>query len=158
MKPWIKRTLFGLFGASILVGSLSACGHRHHGGTMAPMSAEDSAKWRERMVDRATKELQLDEAQKQRLGVVFDKMREQRNALVGSTTSPRAEMGALIAGDKFDKARAQALIEQKTGAVREKSPEVITAAAEFFDSLKPDQQQKVRALMERGGHRRGWRG
>ena len=54
MKPWIKRTLFGLFGASILVGSLSACGHRHHGGTMAPMSAEDSAKWRERMVDRFT--------------------------------------------------------------------------------------------------------
>ena len=158
MKPWIKRTLFGLFGASIIVGSLSACGHRQHGGALAPMSAEDSAKWRERMIDRAGKELQLDDAQKQRLGVVFDKMREQRNALVGSTTSPRAEMGALIAGDKFDKARAQALIEQKTGAVREKSPEVITAAAEFFDSLKPEQQQKVRALMERGGHRRGWRG
>ncbi len=31
MKPWIKRTLFGLFGVSILAGGLSACGHRHHG-------------------------------------------------------------------------------------------------------------------------------
>ena len=29
MKPWIKRTLFGLFGVSLLVGGLTACGHRH---------------------------------------------------------------------------------------------------------------------------------
>ena len=27
MKPWIKRTLFGLFGVSLLVGGLTACGH-----------------------------------------------------------------------------------------------------------------------------------
>jgi Spy/CpxP family protein refolding chaperone len=158
MKPWIKRTLFGVFGASILVGSLTACGHRQHDrGQMSQMSAEDAAKWRERMLERATKELQLDDAQKQRLGVVFDKMREQRNALVGSTTNPRAEMGALIAGATFDKARAQTLIEQKTGAVREKSPEVIAATADFFDTLKPEQQQKVREFLQRGG-RHGWRG
>jgi periplasmic protein CpxP/Spy len=156
MKTWIKRTLFGLFGVSLLVGALSACGHRHHGGgQMSQMSAEDAAKWRERMLDRATKELQLDEAQKQRLGVVFDKMREQRNALVGSTTNPRAEMSALIAGATFDKARAQTLIEQKTGAVREKSPEVIAATAEFFDGLKPEQQQKVREFLNKR-HGRRW--
>jgi periplasmic protein CpxP/Spy len=157
MKPWIKRTLFGLFGASILVGSLTACGHRQHErGQMSQMSAEDAAIWRERMLERATKELQLDAAQQQRLGVVFDKMREQRNALVGSTTNPRAEMGALIAGATFDKARAQTLIEQKTGALREKSPEVIAATAEFFDTLKPEQQQKVREFLnKRRGHRWG---
>ena len=149
MKAWIKRTLFGLFGVSLLVGGLSACGHRHHGGGMAQVSAEDAAKWRERLIDRATKELTLDDAQKQRLGVVFDKMREQRNALVGSTTNPRAEMGTLIAGATFDKARAQTLIEQKTGAVREKSPEVIAATADFFDTLKPEQQQKVREFLNK---------
>ena len=32
MKTWIKRTLIGLFGATILVGGLAACGQRHHGG------------------------------------------------------------------------------------------------------------------------------
>ena len=31
MKTWIKRTLIGLFGASIVVGGLAAYGHRHHG-------------------------------------------------------------------------------------------------------------------------------
>ena len=153
MKTWIKRTLFGLFGASILVGSLSACGHRQHGAGVAQMSAEDAAKWRERLIERATKELQLDAAQKQRLGVVFDKMREQRNALVGNTTHPRAEMGTLISGATFDKARAQALVEEKTGAIRAKSPEVIAATADFFDGLKPEQQQKLREfLSKRRGH------
>jgi protein CpxP len=162
MKPWIRKSLFAVFavfGVSLLVGGLSACGHRHqHHGGMAQMSAEDAAKWRERMLERATKELQLDESQKQRLGVLFDKMREQRNALVGSTTSPRAEIGALVAGATFDKARAQALVEQKTGAIRDKSPEVIAATADFFDSLRPEQQQKVREFMQRGGRRHGWRG
>jgi len=33
---------------------------------------------------------------------------------------------------------------------------VIAAAADFFDSLNPAQQQKVRDFMERGGRR--WRG
>lgn len=153
MKPWIKRTLFGLFGASILVGSLTACGHRQHGASVAQMSAEDAAKWRERLLDRATRELQLDAPQKQRLGVVFDKMREQRNALVGNTTQPRAEMATLIAGATFDKAPAQALVEEKTGAIRAKSPEVIAATADFFDALKPEQQHKLREfLSKRRGH------
>ena len=43
------------------------------------------------------KELQLDDAQKQRLGVVFDKVREQRTALIGSTVNPRAEIGTSLA-------------------------------------------------------------
>ncbi|KNZ33583.1 MAG: hypothetical protein AD742_05295 [Methylibium sp. NZG] len=155
MKAWIKKTLLGLFGVSLLVGGLSACGHRHHGGGMSQVSAEDAAKWRERMLERAGKELQLDAAQKQKLGVVFDKMREQRNALVGSTTNPRAEIGTLIAGATFDKAKAQTLIEQKTGALREKGPEVIAATADFFDTLKPEQQQKVREFLNKRGGRWG---
>ena len=51
MKPWIKRTLFGVFGVSLLVGALSGCGHRHPGGSVAQMSAQDAAKWRERLID-----------------------------------------------------------------------------------------------------------
>ncbi len=156
MKTWIKRTLIGLFGASILLGGLAACGHRHHGWGGAQVSAEDAAKWRERLLERASKELALDDAQKQRLGVVFDKMREQRNALVGSTTNPRAELGALIGGERFDKARAMALVDEKTNAMRSASPQTIAALAEFYDGLKPEQQQKLRDFMNKRGHG-GWR-
>ena len=51
MKTWIKRTLYGLFGATLLVGGISACSHRHHGSGMAQWSAEDADKWRERVID-----------------------------------------------------------------------------------------------------------
>jgi Spy/CpxP family protein refolding chaperone len=152
MKPWIKRTLTGLFGASIAIGGLSACSHRHEGHGMA-MSEEDTAKVKARMVERVAKELELDAQQKQRLAALGDRLREQRVALVGKTLDPRAEVQALVAGARFDRARAQAVIEEKTAALRSKSPEVIAAAGEFFDSLTPAQQQKVRDFMQR---RHGW--
>ena len=156
MKTWIKRTLFGLFGATLLVGGLTACGQRHHGWGGAQVSAEDASKWRERLLERAGKELQLDDAQKLKLGSVFDKMREQRNALVGSTANPRAELRGLVSGERFDKARAQALIDEKTNAVRTGSPGTIDALADFYDSLKPEQQAKLREFMDKRG-RGGWR-
>jgi protein CpxP len=152
MRPWIKRTLIGVFGASILIGGLSACGHHHEGRWQ--MSEADSVKMRERILERAGKELALDDAQKQRLAVLADKLKEQRSALVGTATDPRAEMQAFIAGSKFERERAQSFVEAKTAAVRSKSPEVIAAAADFFDSLKPEQQQKVREFLNK---RRGWR-
>ena len=155
MKTWIKRSLIGLFGVSILVGGLAACGHRHAGWGGTQISAEDAAKWRERMLERAGKELQLDDAQKQRLGVVFDRLREQRNALVGSTPNPRAELRTLIGGERFGSARAQALVDEKTNAIRAGSPQTIAALAEFYDSLKPEQQAKLREFMDKRG--RGWR-
>jgi len=152
MRPWIKRTLIGAFGASLVLGGLSACGH--HRGHWS-MSEADSAQMRERMLERVDKELALDDAQKQRLAVLAAKLKEQRTALVGTTTDPRAEFQTLVAGPKFERERAQNLVTAKTDALRSKSPEVIAAAADFFDSLKPEQQQKVREFLNR---RRGWRG
>ncbi|MDO8447699.1 MAG: Spy/CpxP family protein refolding chaperone [Rhodoferax sp.] len=152
MKPWIKRTLIGLFGAAILAGGLTACGHRPHG-FGATMSAEDTAQRRAKMVERVSSKLELNADQKQRLTVLADKLQEQRIALMGQTKDPRADVKALVAGDKFDKARAQALVTEKTTALQSKSPEVITALADFYDSLNPAQQQKVRDFMEHRGGR-----
>lgn len=150
MKRWLKRTFVAVFGSALLIGGLTACGG--HRGGWNNMSESDSAQMRERVLERAGKELKLDDAQKQRLAVLADKLREQRSALMG-TTDPRAEVQALVAGPKFDRTNAQALVESKTAAVRTKSPEVITAAADFFDSLNPEQQQQVREFMNK---RRGW--
>ena len=47
-------------------------------------------------------------------------------------------------------------MQQKTDALRSGSPEVIAALGDFYDSLNPAQQQKVRDFMSRrGGWRRG---
>jgi Spy/CpxP family protein refolding chaperone len=165
MKTWIRRTLIAATGIALVAGGLAACGHRgfgdHGGRGMATMSAEDVAQWRGRFVERATRELQLDAAQQQRLTVLFDKMNEQRTALLAGS-DPRSTMTALIAGEKFDRAKASALVAEKTGAVQLKSPEVIAAAADFFDTLSTEQQAKVREFLARRGHRgdggRGHRG
>jgi Spy/CpxP family protein refolding chaperone len=149
MKRWIKRTLVGLFGATVLVGGLSACGHGHYGGNWQTSEA-DATKMRERLLERAGSELKLDAAQKQRLATLADKLREQRTALMGTGSDPRAEVQALVAGTTFDRERAQAFVTAKTAALQGKSPEVITAAGDFYDSLNPAQQQQVRDFMNRG--------
>ena len=161
MKSWIKRTLIGLFGAGVLFGALAACSHRHHGHGYAQMSEADVAKLRERFIDKATRELTLDDAQRAKLGALADVMQTQRAALLapgGAAANPRAELQSLVAGAQFDRSKAQGLIDSKTSAVRDKAPAVMAAVADFYDSLKPDQQQKVRDFMSRGRSQHGWRG
>ena len=156
MKTWIKRTLIGVFGATVLFGGMAACSHRaHYGGYgWGAMNEEDATKMKARMIEKAASRLDLDEAQKAKLGVLADKLRAQRNALVGSTTDPRAELQSLVAGPTFDRAKARSLVDAKTGAITAQSPDVIAAMADFYDSLKPEQQAKVREFMASRG--RGW--
>ncbi len=156
MRPWLKRAFIGLFGASVLFGGLAGCSHRHHGGT--PLSEEEAAKFRERMVDRVAGELKLDAAQRQRLTVLAEKLREQRLALMTGSADPRVEVQNLVKDASFDRWRAQELVDAKLAAVRDKSPQVIAAAADFYDGLRPEQQQQVRDFMARRGGRWGWHG
>ena len=151
MKTWIKRTLIGLFGTAVLFGGLAACSHsHHHGGTL---SEAEVAQLRERFIGKATRELSLDSAQSQGLGLLADALAAQRTALMADGANPRAELQALVAGAQFDRSRAQALVDRKTGAVKDKAPAVVTALADFYDSLQPAQQQKLRDFVAKGrGH------
>jgi Spy/CpxP family protein refolding chaperone len=146
-----KRTLIGAVTALALVSGLAACGHRSHD-YGANMSAEQYAAKRDKMVDKVASKLDLNADQKKLLAEVGDKMFEQRAALIGQTKDPRAEVKALVAGDKFDAERAQTLINDKTAAIQTKSPEVIAAMANFYNSLSSAQQQKVREYMDGRGH------
>ncbi|QHE85612.1 Spy/CpxP family protein refolding chaperone [Hydrogenophaga sp. BPS33] len=151
MKTWIKRSLMGFTGVAIAVGSLAACGTRHH--ERGPMSPEKITEVRGKVVNRITSKLDLNAEQQQKLNVLADKVQAQRLAMIGQTTNPRAEMQALVSGDKFDRARALHLLDEKTRAVQVSSPEVINALADFYDSLNPTQQGEVRERLQK---RRGW--
>ncbi len=150
MKPWIKRTLVGVFGASMLVGGLTACSRSH-----SDWSPERVSEVRGKMVDKISSKLVLNDAQKQKLGVLADEVIASRTAFRGKDADPRAEFKAMIEGDKFDRARAQALLDQKTQVVQGSGPKMITALADFYDSLSPEQQKQVREKMEQ---HRGWWG
>ena len=150
MKTWIKRTLAGIFGASLLIGGLSACSRGHH----AEWSPERVTEMRGKVIERVSSNLDLNDAQKQKLGVLADEMLASRTALRGKDADPRTEMKAMVAGAKFDRSRAQTMLEQKTQVVQGNGPKLITAMAEFYDSLSPEQQTKVRERLEH----RGWWG
>lgn len=150
MKTWIKRTLAGIFGASLLIGGLSACSRGHH----AEWSPERVTEMRGKVIERVSSKLDLNDAQKQKLGVLADEMLASRTALRGKDADPRTEMKAMVAGAKFDRSRAQTMLEQKTQVVQGNGPKLITAMAEFYDSLSPEQQTKVRERLEH----RGWWG
>ncbi len=160
MRTWIKNTLIAALGASVALGGMAfasnvrgGCGWHGHGA----MSEADAAKFRDKIIDRASSELSLDATQRQHLAALADTLHAQRQTLMPSGTNPREQLQALIAGERFDASRAQSLVLEKTEALRTASPAVIAAAATFFDSLKPEQQQKLRDFMARGGHH-GWRG
>lgn len=152
MKTWIKRTLIGVVSGSVLLGGLSACGHRHEGSHRSQLSQEDAAKWRERLLERAGKELQLDAGQKVKLGAAFDQLREHRNTVVTGLADPRAELRALVGGERLDRARAQTWVDEKTQLLRGDSPRTIGALADFYDSLRPEQQANLRTWLDRRGH------
>lgn len=149
MKRWIKKTLVGLFGAAVLVGGLTACSRGHHGN----WSDEGVAEVRTKVVSKITRKLDLNAAQQQKLDGLANEIIAQRTAFRGEGGDPRVEIPALIQGDKFDRVRAQALLDQKTQAIQGNAPKVLTALADFYDSLNAEQQKEVRDLQ---AHRRGW--
>lgn len=152
MKTWIKRSLIALLGASVVLGGAAAWAHRQFGGY--PMSAADIAQVKVRVVDRIGERMDLDADQKAKLTLLADRLIEQRAALTADA-DPREAVRALVAGPSFDRAGAEALLIAKTDALRQGAPGVIAAFGDLYDSLRPEQQQQLRELMERGrGHGR----
>jgi len=154
VKTGTRRILIALTSATLLLGGLTACGTRGPGGWSDARVTEMSGK----MVERIGDKLDLNAEQKIKLDAVASEMEAQRKAFRGDSANPRDDIKALIAGDRFDRTKAQALLEQKTAAVQQQGPKVLTALADFYDSLTPVQQQQVRERLDkrRGGW--GWRG
>jgi Spy/CpxP family protein refolding chaperone len=151
IKPWLRRTLIGLFGATVLFAGIGAYAHREYGwhGTADP------AQMKQQMVERIGSRLALNDAQKARLGVLADSLLAQRAALTEGA-DPKAEVQSLVTGPTFDRARAGALLSNKIAVLQTGGPAVLTAMADFYDGLDPAQQVKVREFLAQH-HRHGER-
>ncbi len=153
MKPWIKRTLIGLTATTVVLGGLTACGSR--GDHARGWSDERITEVRGKAIEKISDRLDLNADQKAKLAVLADQMIASRKALRGNT-DPRTDLQALVAGDKFDRSKAQQLLDQKLQAAQGNGPQMLAAFGDFYDSLNPEQQQQVREKLERRGH--GWWG
>ena len=148
-KTWLKRTLLGVAVSTALLGSLAAYsaegGGFHHG----PPSAEEMAQHEAMMLAHIGKTLSLDANQSAKLKTLADQLQAQHAALMGGAVNPHERMKALIAGNTFDRAGAQQLVNEKVQQIQANSPALITAAGDFFDSLGAAQQQQVRDFAAR---------
>ena len=142
-KNWLKLTLVGVAVTTALVGSFAAYSQGagfHHG----PPSAEDMAAHQAQMLAHIGKTLNLDANQQAKLQALATQLHAQHAAMMGGAADPHARMKALIAGNTFDRAGAQVLVNEKVAQIQQNSPALITAAGDFFDSLNATQQQQVR--------------
>ena len=156
----IKRVLVGLTAVVLVTSAAAACGFRGtgpwggHGPCGSHWRGEDTAQRRAYMVERVSQELSLNVGQRAKLEVLADQLDEQRQALWGEGHMA-ADLQQVIAGERFDRARAQGVVDQKLRAVQQHSPKVVDAMASFYDSLDAGQQRVVREkLRDRFGDRK----
>ncbi|PXW93893.1 hypothetical protein C7444_11799 [Sphaerotilus hippei] len=170
----LRRLAAGVLVSVLVAGGLTACGHgpqdgrggdpresRQHGGPGERHERRHEAPDAARALEGLARDLSLDAAQKQRLDTLSARLQamhpgrgqpgprpappsDGRAPEPGAGPMSPTDLQALVAGARFDSARALAQVDAHLQARRLQQAELITAAAAFFDSLQPAQQQKVR--------------
>jgi periplasmic protein CpxP/Spy len=142
------RYVVTLLGAVGIAMAVSACSHgyRHF----------QPGDYAVRHIEKLGKKLDLNEAQTAKLNAVTDTMRKGRETMRGKHDERRQAALALLDQPKLDRQRALDLVQQTTRDINDQAPEMIAALGDFYDSLTPAQQQKLREeakeRMEYGAH------
>jgi periplasmic protein CpxP/Spy len=141
MSITLKRTLLALLSAGCLATAIASDGHHssRHG---------DRMEHQQKMVERFASKLDLNASQKDKLKALSEALSKQRQIMHGDN-GLKSEMLGLISGNKMDRNKALELAQSKTRAMQEAAPLVVNASADFYDSLNPEQQAKVREWMEK---------
>ena len=108
----------------------------------------------ERVIERVSDRLELDDGQRASLDLLAVELRETRE-LVRGGGDLRTDVRDLVTADTFDQGRALALIETRTAALQARAPELVAAAATFLDGLTPEQKADVESFLDRVAERRG---
>lgn len=141
----LKRLVVTALGAGILAtGMAYAEPHRSQHG--------DHPAHHLRMIERFADKLDLNTNQKDKLKNLSDVLEKQRQTM-HSETKLQDSLPGLISGNKLDRNKALELAQAHTRAMQEATPLVISAAADFYDSLNPEQQSKVREWMQKRKHK-----
>ena len=75
-------------------------------------------------------------------------------ALVRTAQDPHAELLAMVWGSRFDREHAHGLLHMGPASADDGAMALLTTAANTFDQLAPQRQQRLRRLIVR--HRARW--
>lgn len=113
-----------------------------------------------RMIERISSKLDLTDDQTAALTAFGDELRETRDLMRGGEDgNMRAELTTLISADTFDQGAALTMINDRAAALQANAPELVAAAALFFDGLSAEQKAEIQEISNKAGkHGRFGRG
>lgn len=112
-------------------------------------------RFQDRMIEKISKRLDLNDTQIMALNGLAVEMKETRTLMKGEGDSMRTEMSSLVSADTFDQGKALSMINDRAAALQNNAPELVAAAAVFFDGLDASQKEKISefaAKMHKGRH------
>lgn len=107
-----------------------------------------------RMIERISSKLELTDDQKVALTAFGTELRETRDLMRGGEHgNMRLELTALISADTFDQGAALTMITDRAAALEANAPELVAAAALFFDGLSAEQKAEIQKFTNKAGKR-----
>lgn len=145
-KKFIIGTLFSV----VTLGGLVAVAGPGGYGKFGAMNAEKA----ERIVKRVSSKLDLNELQKQNLVSLKDTMLKLK-AKHKPQTDRKAFVQSLLAQPVLDETAILAKIQERSNKINEVSPQIVTALANFTNSLSDEQRAQMSKMAEKFGKRGG---
>lgn len=147
----VKKIVIGTLISIVTLGGLIACASPGHHGKFGGMNADKA----EFIVSRISSKLDLNEVQKQNLESLKDTILEQKKLAKGDNNDPRETVKALLSQPVLDEAKVQSLVEERTTRVHLAAPKVISALANFTNSLNDEQRAEIIKMVDKFGKHRG---
>jgi len=110
------------------------------------------------MANRVTEMLSLDEGQVEAFKSLQLEVQETRDLMQAGRGNLMNAMSEFIADDTFDQEQALATINERVAAFQSNAPDLVNAAAIFFDGLNAEQKAQLTEKMEKMQKRHGNRG
>ena len=135
-----KRAIIVITGGALLIGGVVACNRGMHCG-----SPEERGKW---MVEKVSKELELNETQQARLVEMKDEFLDVRKAMRSNREQTRTDVLALLNQPTLDREKVNTIVGQHIETISMRSPAIIDAIGNFYDSLDDSQRAELREFIE----------
>lgn len=107
--------------------------------------------------ERVSSELELNESQQSNLQSLIDTVMEKRGNFKENRSERKAELLAMLDSETLDQGKINALLTQKTQAVESAAPEMISAIAQFTDSLSAEQRAELKEKLGSRMNFKPWR-
>ncbi len=106
------------------------------------------------IMNRISSKLDLNDVQKQNLIALKDVVKKQRE--LQKQANPREELMSLLSVPVLDETRVLTMIQERTKKLNEAAPSVVSAIANFTNSLSNEQREKIKTFAEKmAKHRDG---